>query len=109
MASSTLFPKIHRNNMFPMMWRKPPCMNMAVKIVSQVEGSEPATVLVVSPVEVLMQCPRALKRSRIWDPSSYTDPSELASMDVVLADQIPGLTVEESVALGRASGDKPLW
>lgn len=74
-----------------------------------VEGSEPATVLVVTPVEVLMQCPRALKRSRIWDPSTYTDPDDLASMDVVLADQIPGLSVEESIALGRASGDKPLW
>ncbi|MCU1602576.1 MAG: pyridoxine 5-phosphate oxidase-like flavin-nucleotide-binding protein [Frankiales bacterium] len=74
-----------------------------------VEGSEPATVLVVTPVEVLMQCPRALKRSRIWDPSTYTDPDDLAPMDVVLADQIPGLSVEESIALGRASGDKPLW
>jgi len=74
-----------------------------------VEGSEPATVLVVTPVEVLMQCPRALKRSKLWDPSTYTDPAELASMDVVLADQIPGLTLEESIALGRRSGDNPLW
>jgi PPOX class probable FMN-dependent enzyme len=74
-----------------------------------VEGSEPATVLLVTPVEVLMQCPRALKRSRIWDPSSYTDPAELPSMDVVLADQIPGLTLEESIAYGKVSGDKPLW
>jgi PPOX class probable FMN-dependent enzyme len=81
----------------------------ALKSRCAVEGSEPATVLVVEPREVLMQCPRALKRSQIWDPASYTDPAELPSMDVVLADQIEGLTVEESIALGRASGDKPLW
>jgi PPOX class probable FMN-dependent enzyme len=74
-----------------------------------VEGSEPATVLVVTVEEALMQCPRALKRSRIWDPASYTDPAELASMDEVLADQIEGLTLEQSIALGKASGDNPLW
>jgi PPOX class probable FMN-dependent enzyme len=73
-----------------------------------VEGSEPATVLVVSVEEALMQCPRALKRSQLWDPSTWTDPG-LAPMDVVLADQIPELTLEESLALGAASGDKPLW
>ena len=74
-----------------------------------VEGAEPATVLVVTPHEVLMQCPRALKRSRLWDPSTHTDPAELPSMDVVLADQIPGLTLEESIALGRKSSGNPLW
>ena len=74
-----------------------------------VDGSEPPTVLVVTPQEVLMQCPRALKRSRIWDPASYTDPADMTSMVVVLADQIEGLTVEESIALGKAGGDKPLW
>jgi PPOX class probable FMN-dependent enzyme len=73
-----------------------------------VEGSEPATVLVVTVEEALMQCPRALKRSRLWDPASWTEP-DLAPMDVVLADQIPELTLEESLALGRASGEKPLW
>lgn len=81
----------------------------ALRAQCAVEGSEPATVLVVTPVEVLMQCPRALKRSQIWEPSTYTDPSELAPMDVVLADQIPGLTLEESIALGKASGSNPLW
>jgi hypothetical protein len=30
-------------------------------------------------------------------------------MDVVLADQIPGLTLEESIAYGKVSGGKPLW
>ena len=74
-----------------------------------VEGSEPATVLLITPHEVLMQCPRALTRSQIWDPSSYTDPAELTPMDVVLADQIPELTLEESIALGTAGRDKPLW
>jgi PPOX class probable FMN-dependent enzyme len=74
-----------------------------------VEGSLPATVLVVTPQEVLMQCPRALLRSRIWDQDSHAGEGDIASMDVVLADQIPGLSLEESVALGKAGVGKPLW
>ena len=81
----------------------------ALRSACAVEGSEPATVLVVSPQEVLMQCPRALRRSRIWDPSSYVDPADMTPMDVVLADQIEGLTLEQSVALGKAGLDRPLW
>ena len=38
MESSTLFPKIQRNSMFPAMWSSPPCMNIAVRMVSQTLG-----------------------------------------------------------------------
>lgn len=75
----------------------------------EVEGRLPTTVLVVQPVEVLFQCPRALMRSRIWDADMQVDSSVLASLDEVLADQIAGLTPERSRELGTAGVGKSLW
>lgn len=75
----------------------------------EVRGRLPITVLVITPVEVLYQCPRAVMRSSLWDASQHIDPSALATLDEVLADQIEGLTLEISVELGRAGVGKPLW
>jgi PPOX class probable FMN-dependent enzyme len=76
---------------------------------AEVGGRRPATTLVVRPEEVLYQCPRALVRSRLWDADVRIDRGELPSLDEVLADQIEGLTLEESVELGKAGLGKPLW
>lgn len=75
----------------------------------EVRGKLPTTTLVVTPVEVLYQCPRAVLRSSLWDPSKHLDDSALATLDEVLADQIEGLTLERSVELGKAGVGKPLW
>jgi PPOX class probable FMN-dependent enzyme len=72
-----------------------------------VKGRLPRTALVVTPEEVLYQCARALVRSRLWDPAAQAGPDELPSLDVVLADQVAGLTLERSIAFG-AERD-PLW
>ena len=69
----------------------------------------PATALVLDVVEVLYQCPRALVRSHLWDPAAQAGPDELAGLDTVLADQVEGLSLQESLAIGRRSGDDPLW
>ena len=61
-----------------------------------VRGRLPVTALVLTVREVLYQCPRALVRSRLWDPARHVDPAALASLDEVLADQVPDLTLEES-------------
>ncbi len=74
-----------------------------------VRGRTPATALVVDVVEVLYQCPRALVRSRLWDPTRHVDRDALPSLDVVLAAQVPDLSLEESLAIGRASTGDPLW
>lgn len=76
---------------------------------SEVRGKRPATALVIRPVEVLYQCPRAVLRSRLWDASLHVDDSALATLDEVLADQIEGLTLERSRELGKAGVGKPLW
>jgi predicted pyridoxine 5'-phosphate oxidase superfamily flavin-nucleotide-binding protein len=72
-----------------------------------VRGRLPVTALVLTVREVLYQCPRALVRSKLWDPSVQVDPASLATLDEVLADQVPDLTLEESRRLG--STDDPLW
>ena len=79
----------------------------AVRELGAVRGRLPVTALVLTVREVLYQCPRALVRSKLWDPSVQVDPSSLASLDEVLADQVPDLTLEESRRLG--STDDPLW
>ena len=62
-----------------------------------VKGRLPRTALVLTPVEVLYQCGRALVRSRLWE---QPEPPDLPSLDVVLADQVDGLTLEQSLRYG---------
>lgn len=69
----------------------------------------PATALVLAATEILYQCPRALVRSRLWDPAAQVPADEVPDLDAVLAAQVPGLTLAESRAIGVASIDDPLW
>jgi PPOX class probable FMN-dependent enzyme len=69
----------------------------------------PATALVLAAAEILYQCPRALVRSRLWDPDARMPADEVPDLDAVLAAQVADLTLEESRAIGAASVDDPLW
>lgn len=73
------------------------------------KGKLPITQLVVTPVEVLFQCPRALKRSELWDPTHHRDPASLPRLDEILADQVVGLSLERSLELGKAGVERSLW
>ncbi|MCW2776733.1 MAG: pyridoxamine 5-phosphate oxidase [Frankiales bacterium] len=75
-----------------------------VLALGEVKGRLPRTALVLTPVEVMYQCGRALVRSHLWDPPA---PVDLPSLDVVLADQVPDLTLEQSLAFGAEKD--PLW
>jgi hypothetical protein len=44
----------------------------------------PATVVVVTTTSVYTQCPKALIRSGLWDPSSHRDPADLPSPGQIL-------------------------
>jgi uncharacterized protein len=79
----------------------------ALLVHGAVKGRLPRTALVLTPVEVMYQCARALVRSRLWDPSAQVDPGQLPSLDAVLADQVAGLTLERSLRYGAE--DDPLW
>lgn len=69
-----------------------------------VKGRLPRTALVLTPVEVMYQCGRALVRSRLWE---HAEAPDLPSLDVVLADQVEGLTLEQSLRFGAEKD--PLW
>ena len=54
----------------------------------------PATVIVVTTTSVYTQCPKALIRSKLWDPAQHRDASELPSvgqiMEAITAGEIDG-------------------
>ncbi len=47
-------------------------------------GKLPASVIVVTTTSVYTQCPKALIRSRLWDPEQFRDPGELPSVGQVM-------------------------
>jgi PPOX class probable FMN-dependent enzyme len=49
-----------------------------------VEGKSPTTVIVVTTQSVYTQCPKALIRSHLWDPSLRREASELPSVGDIL-------------------------
>jgi uncharacterized protein len=49
-----------------------------------VDGKTPASVLVVSVASVYFQCARAVKRSRLWDPSRHVERGTLPSPGAIL-------------------------
>jgi PPOX class probable FMN-dependent enzyme len=44
----------------------------------------PTTVIVITTTSVYTQCPKALVRSHLWDPTRHRDPSELPSVGDIL-------------------------
>lgn len=50
-----------------------------------IEGKVPTTVIVVTTTSVYTQCPKALIRSHLWDPSKYRDTADLPSVGEILA------------------------
>ena len=64
------------------------------------EGKLPRSVIVVTAERVYFQCPKALVRSRLWDPSRHVDRRSLPSAGQILAAIRPGEIDAE--ALDRA-------
>jgi predicted pyridoxine 5'-phosphate oxidase superfamily flavin-nucleotide-binding protein len=60
----------------------------------------PTVVLVISTTAVYTQCPKALLRSHLWDPSRHRDASELPSvgdiMEAITAGAIDGRAYDEA-------------
>jgi uncharacterized protein len=58
----------------------------------------PATVVVVTTTAVYTQCPKALIRSRLWDPSLHRDPDDLPSpgqlLEAITAGAVDGRALD---------------
>src|SRR5207248_8648236 len=61
-----------------------------------VNGKVPRSGILVSAEEVYFHCGKALIRSALWNPEKQLRRSEFPSLGRTLADQIGGISVEES-------------
>jgi hypothetical protein len=68
-------------------------------------GKPPRTAIVIEAQEVFTHCPKALIRSRLWDPASWPDPETLPSpAEVTHAHRRdPGVSVQDIAAEQRQS------
>jgi PPOX class probable FMN-dependent enzyme len=64
-----------------------------------VNGKVPRSGILVSADEVYFHCGKALIRSDLWNPEKQLRRSEFPSLGHILADQIGGISVEESERL----------
>lgn len=60
-----------------------------------VQGKVPKTGLVVEVHEVFLHCPKALIRSKLWDPETQIERKTFPTMGQMLADQIGGMDPAE--------------
>ncbi len=60
------------------------------------QGKTPELAIAVDIEEAFLQCPKALKRSRLWDPATWPERAALPTLAQILHDQVPmpDVTVE---------------
>jgi uncharacterized protein len=56
----------------------------ALRASFEVEGKLPTTVITITPTSVYTQCPKALIRSNLWDPSLHRDPKDLPTTGQIM-------------------------
>jgi uncharacterized protein len=61
-----------------------------------VNGKVPRSGILVTAEEIYFHCGKALIRSDLWNPETHLRRSEFPSLGRILADQIGGISVEES-------------
>ena len=74
-----------------------------------VNGKVPRSVILVSADEIYFHCGKALIRSDLWNPQKQIRRDEFPSLGRILADQIGGVTVEESERLTAESYQTRLY
>ena len=61
-----------------------------------VDGKVPRSAILVTAEEIYFHCGKALIRSDLWNPDKQVRRSDFPSLGRILADQIGGISVEES-------------
>jgi PPOX class probable FMN-dependent enzyme len=72
----------------------------ALLAASAMQGRAPKVGLLVEIREAYLHCAKAINRAALWDPSKHIDRTELPSYGDMLAEQVDGLTREESERQG---------
>ena len=67
---------------------------------SAMQGRAPKVGLLIEIKEAYLHCAKAINRAALWDPSKHINRTELPSYGDMLAEQVEGLTREESERQG---------
>lgn len=76
---------------------------------SAVQGRAPKVGIVIAVREAFLHCAKAPNRAGLWDPSRHIDRRELPSYGDMLADQVEGLTREESAEQGAEMARRGMY
>jgi hypothetical protein len=76
---------------------------------SAVQGRAPRIGILITVREAFLHCAKAINRAGLWDASRHIDRRELPSYGDMLADQVDGLTREESERQGAEMARRGLY
>jgi PPOX class probable FMN-dependent enzyme len=83
--------------------------DVALLAASTVQGRAPKVGLLIEVREAYLHCAKAINRAALWDPSKHIDRTELPSYGDMLADQVEGLTREESERQGAEMARRGMY
>lgn len=81
----------------------------ALLAASAVQGRTPKFGLLIEVKEAYLHCAKAINRAKLWDPSHHIDRAALPSYGAMLADQVAGLTPEESDRQGAEMARRGMY
>jgi PPOX class probable FMN-dependent enzyme len=76
---------------------------------SAVQGRAPKFGLLIEVREAYLHCAKAVNRAALWDPSKHVNRSMLPSYGTMLADQVEGLSQEESERQGAEMARRGMY
>jgi len=74
-----------------------------------VRGRAPIVGLLIEVREAYLHCAKAINRAALWDPSKHIDRADLPSYGEMLADQVEGLSREESERQGAEMAKRGMY
>jgi PPOX class probable FMN-dependent enzyme len=81
----------------------------ALLAASERQGRVPKVGLLIEVKEAYLHCAKAINRAALWDPSKHIDRAQLPTYAEMLADQVLGLTREESERQGEEMARRGMY
>ena len=81
----------------------------ALLAASAVQNRAPKIGILIEVKEAFIHCAKSLNRAGLWDPARHIDRSELPSYGDILADQVAGLSKEESERQGAEMARRGMY
>ena len=81
----------------------------ALLLSSERQGRVPKVGLLIEVMEAYLHCAKAINRAALWDPAKHIDRAELPTYAQMLADQVQGLSLEESERQGEEMARRGMY